>query len=113
MNRIIALLRIASPVGFADIGQDFKRDLEWFCCFAQKYNGFTKFDKDVGKIDYLVYMNASLKMGACVNNCVYHYPIEGAGSNIAHWEELNVLVALRVWEGNFQCSSGFVFPNFI
>jgi hypothetical protein len=98
VNRIIALLRIAPTVGFVHIGQDFKRDLEWFCRFAQVYNGWTRFDKALEIIDFEVYADASLKgIGACVNNHVYHHPIEGDGSNIAYWEALNVLVALRTW----------------
>jgi hypothetical protein len=103
VNRIIALLRIAPTVGFVHIGQDFKRDLEWFCRFAQVYNGRTRFDKALEIIDFEVYADASLKgIGACVNNHVYHHPIEGDGSNIAYWEALNVLVALRTWAEKFR-----------
>jgi hypothetical protein len=55
------------------------------------------------KTDYVVYTDASFKgIGACVNNSVYEYAIQGDGSNIAHWEALNVLVALRMWVGRFK-----------
>jgi hypothetical protein len=48
-------------------------------------------------------------MGACVNNWVYEYAIEGDGSNIAHWEALNVLVALRMWAANFKHATVKIF----
>jgi hypothetical protein len=103
VNRVIGLLRVAPTVGFVHIGQDFKRDLEWFVRFAQVYNGVTRFDKSVEDIDFVVYTDASFKvMGACVNNWVYEYAIEGDGSNIAHWEALNLLVALRMWAAKFK-----------
>jgi hypothetical protein len=90
---VIGLLRIAPAIGFVHIGQEFKRDLEWFVRFAQVYNGVTKFDKSVEKVDFEVYTDA----------------IEGDGSNIAHWEVLNVLVALRVWACKFKHATVKVF----
>jgi hypothetical protein len=41
-------------------------------------------------------------MGACVGNSVYEYAIESDGSNIAHWEALSVLLALRMWARKFK-----------
>jgi hypothetical protein len=100
---VIGLLRIAPTVGFVHIGVEFKRDLEWFVRFAQVYNGVTRFDNEIEKTDYEIYTDASFKgIGARVNNWVYKYEIEGDGSNIAHWEALNVLVALRVWACKFK-----------
>jgi hypothetical protein len=49
VNRVIGLLRIAPAVGFVHIGQEFKRDLEWFVRFAQVYNGVTRFDRNTKK----------------------------------------------------------------
>jgi hypothetical protein len=110
VNRVIALLRIAQATGFIHISQEFKRDLEWFCQFAQVYNGATRFDKGIEKIDFCVYTDASFKgMGASVNNCVYEYPIEGMGVNIAHWEVLNVLVAFRTWACKFKHATVKIF----
>jgi hypothetical protein len=103
VNRIIALLRIAPHNGLIHVGQEFKRDLEWFCRFAQVYNGITRFDKNIIFIDYEVYTDASLSgIGARFENKVYAYPIEGRGENIAYWEALNVLVALRTWADKFM-----------
>jgi hypothetical protein len=42
VNRVIALLRVAAQSGFVHVGCEFKRDLEWFCRFAQTYNGITR-----------------------------------------------------------------------
>jgi hypothetical protein len=103
VNRVIALLRIAPHNGFVHVGYEFKRDLEWFCRFAQTYNGITRFDKNTVFIDYEVYTDASLSgIGARVNNKVYAYQINGRGENIAYWEALNVLVALRTWAEVFR-----------
>jgi hypothetical protein len=103
VNRIIALLRIAPHNGLVHVGQEFRRDLEWFCRFAQVYNGITRFDKSIILIDYEVYTDASLNgIGAHCGNRVYAYSIEGKGDNIAYWEALNVLVALRTWADKFM-----------
>jgi hypothetical protein len=58
VNRVIGLLRVAPPVGFVHIGQEFKRDLEWFVRFEQVYNCVTRFDKSVQEIDFVVYTDA-------------------------------------------------------
>jgi hypothetical protein len=103
VNCIIGLLRIAPNIGFEHVGHEFKRDLEWFCRFAQTYKGQTRFSKDTVFIDYEVYTDASLMgIGVRFGNMVYAYRIEGKGDNIAYWEALNVLVALRTWANDFK-----------
>jgi hypothetical protein len=103
VNRIIALLRIAPHNSLVHVAHVFRRDLEWFCRFAQVYNGITQFDKSIIFIDNEVYMDASLNgIGARFCNKVYAYSIEGKGDNIAYWEALNVLVALRTWADKFM-----------
>jgi hypothetical protein len=91
--------------GFIHVSLEFKCDLEWFCWFAQTYNGKSRFSKETVFIDYEVYMDASLMgIGARFGNKVYAYRIEGKGDtcNIAYREALNVLVALRTWANEFS-----------
>jgi hypothetical protein len=105
-------VRIAPNYGFIHVGQEFKRDLEWFCRFAQTYNGKTRFSKVKVFIDYEVYTDASLTgIEARFNNKVYAYCIEGKGDNIAYWEALNVLVALRTWANKFRHRTVLVWCN--
>jgi hypothetical protein len=102
VNRIIGLLKIAPDQGFVHVGVDFQRDLQWFMAFSHLYNGFTRFDNIVNVIDYEVYVDASFRgLGGCFNNKVYKLNIDGHGQNIAHWEALNVLLALRTWANIF------------
>jgi hypothetical protein len=103
VNRIIALLKVAPERGFAYVGADFKRDLHWFTAFAVLYNGFTKFNKVAKNPDYTVYVDACLSGlgGRCINE-VYTLPIEADGQNIAYWEAINVLLALRTWAHFFS-----------
>jgi hypothetical protein len=76
VNRIIGLLRIVPNNGFVHVGQEFKQDLEWFCRFAQTYNGITRFSKETVFIDYEVYTDASLTgIGSRFNNKVYAHRI--------------------------------------
>jgi hypothetical protein len=45
---------------------------------------------------------SGIGLGACVNNMVYTFPIEGKRDNIAYWEAINVLFALCTWAHIFQ-----------
>jgi hypothetical protein len=106
VNRIIALLKIAPESGFVYIGADFYRDLEWFVAFAHLYNGYTRFNNIITGVDYELYVDASFSgLGGCYNNIVYTLPINAKGENIAHWEALNVLFALRTWAHKFASKS--------
>jgi hypothetical protein len=110
VNRIISTLKMAPEEGFMHVGVDFKRDLLWFRAFAELYNGKTKYNNLSKNIKYNVYVDASLKgLGGNVNNLVYSLPIEGGGDNIAHWEAVNVLFALRTWAHLFKGTAVRVF----
>jgi hypothetical protein len=103
VNRIIVLLKSAPDKGYIKISQDCKRDLHWFIACAELYNGITKFDTTQESAHYDVYVDASgVGLGACVNNMVYTFPIDGKRDNIAYWEAINVLFALRTWAKLFQ-----------
>jgi hypothetical protein len=98
VNRIIALLRIAPHSGFIHIGHDFKRDLIWFIQFAKHYNGITQFKVQYHQPDFEIYTDASFSgLGAAMGNLVYEFPINEDKTNIAYWEALNILLALRTW----------------
>jgi hypothetical protein len=110
VNRVIALLKIAPESGFIYIGNDFKRDLQWFGRFVQTYNGITRFDNFANCIDYDLYTDASFKgLGAYFNSNVYAYEIEVDNGNIAFWEALNVLEALWTWADCFKHRTVHVF----
>jgi hypothetical protein len=103
VNRIIALLKTAPDKGYIKISQEFKRDLHWFIACSELYNGISKFDITQEYVDYNVYVDASgVGLGACVNNMVYAFPIEGKQDNIAYWEAINVLFTLRTWAHMFR-----------
>jgi hypothetical protein len=50
-----------------------------------------------------VFTDASLDgVGACYENKVYKWQINGRGTNIAYWEAVTVLLALRTWAEDFK-----------
>jgi hypothetical protein len=98
VNRIIGLLKKTPNIGKITVDTEFRRDLQWFIAFAYMYNGCTKYDNIQENINFTIYTDASTKgLGACLDNQVYTLPINGAGQNIAYWEAINVLLALRTW----------------
>jgi hypothetical protein len=85
------------------VGADFKRDLNLFTAFAVLYNGFTNFNSVVKQPDFTVYEEACLSgLGGRCGNEVYTLPIIADGQNIAYWEAVNVLFALRMWHTGSQ-----------
>jgi hypothetical protein len=103
VNRIIALLKVAPERGYVQVGADFKRDLSWFTAFAVLYNGFTKFNSVVKQPDFTVYVDACLSgLGGRCGYEVYTLPIAADGQNIAYWEAIHVLFALRMWAHRFS-----------
>jgi hypothetical protein len=98
VNRIIALLKKSPEKGKIAINAEFQRDLHWFIAFAHMYNGHTRYDNIQENIDFTIYVDASSTgLGACLNTQVYTLPIQGEKDNIAYWEAINVLLALRTW----------------
>jgi hypothetical protein len=103
VNRVIALLKVVPDTGNVLITQDFKRDLHWFVACADLYNGITNFEGRIVIPDYDVFVDASgVGLGACVGNMVYQLPVDGKRDNIAYWEAINVLFALRSWADMFK-----------
>jgi hypothetical protein len=97
------LLKETPDTGNITITQDFKRDLHWFIAFPDLYNGIRNFEGKIAIPVYDIYVDASgVGLGACVNNMVYKIPIYGKRDNIAYWEAINVLLALRTWAHIFK-----------
>jgi hypothetical protein len=95
VNRILALLRKMSAGAKTAIDEGTKCDLQWFIACAHAVNGTIKIYKCV-----LPCIDTSLTGlgGGVFNNYVYELPILHKPEYcIAHWEAINVLVALRTF----------------
>jgi hypothetical protein len=100
---VIALLKVVPDTGNVLITHDFRRDLHWFVACAELYNGTTNFEDRIVIPDYDLFVEASgVGLGACVGNMVYQLPVDGKRDNIAYWEAINVLFALRSWADMFK-----------
>jgi hypothetical protein len=98
VNRILALLRNMGAGAKAAIDEGTKRDLQCFIACAHAVNGTVKIYKCVlPRIE--IFMDTSLTgLGGVFNNYVYELPILHKPEYcIAHWEAINVLVALRTF----------------
>jgi hypothetical protein len=98
VNRILALLRSMGAAPKVAIDEGTKRDLQWFMACAHAVNGTTKIYKCMlPRID--IFVDASLSgLGGVLRNYVYELAITAKpGYSIAHWEAINVLVALRIF----------------
>jgi hypothetical protein len=98
VNRILALLREMGEAAVVAIDEGFHRDLQWFIACAQAVNGSVTIFKCVQPwLD--IFVDASLSgLGGVLNAFVYRRAlVDKPGWCIAHWEALNVLVALKVF----------------
>ena len=105
LNRMLELLRASHTSQKIALTQNFKRDLRWFAKFLAQYNGVNLYDHVV--IHQVLELDACLTgLGGCVENCVYHLPIDRGYENctIVHLEMVNILVAIRLfarqWTGS-------------
>jgi hypothetical protein len=98
VNRILALLREMGEAAKVAINEGAKRDLRWFIACAHAVNGTVKIYKCMEpRID--IFVDASLSgLGGVLDNFVYkHSIIHKPGYCIAHWEAINILVAIRTF----------------
>jgi hypothetical protein len=96
INRILALLREMGDANVVAIDEGFHRDLQWFIACAQVVNGSVTIFKCVQpRLD--IFVDASLSgLGGVLNAFAYRRAlVDIPGWCIAHWEALNVLVALK------------------
>jgi hypothetical protein len=80
------------------IDEGTKQDLQWFIACAHTVNGSVKIYKCLEpRID--IFVDASLRgLGGVLNNFVYKLALPPRpGWCIAHWEAINILVALRTF----------------
>jgi hypothetical protein len=98
VNRILALLRKIGNATKIAIDEGTKRDLQWFIACAHSVNGSVSIYKCLHlRID--IFVDASLRgLGGVLNNFVYKLSLPSRpGWCIAHWEAINILVALRTF----------------
>ena len=98
LNRMLELLRASHNDKKVSLTDDFKRDLAWFAKFLPNYNGVNLYDHK--PIHETLELDACLMgLGGCVENCVYHLPLEKGyqGCTIVHLEMANILVAFRLF----------------
>jgi hypothetical protein len=98
VNRILALLRKMGDAPKAAIDEGTKQDLQWFIAFAHAANGTVLIYKCLlPRLN--IFVDASLSgLGGVLNNYVYELSISHQpGYCIAHWEAINILVALRTF----------------
>jgi hypothetical protein len=98
VNRILALLRNMGEATAIAIDEGTKQDLQWFIACAHGVNGSAKIFR-WRQSSYHIYVDASLKgLGGVLQNFVYKLSLpHQPGWSIAHWEAINILVALRVF----------------
>jgi hypothetical protein len=98
VNRILALLREMGNANVVAIDEGFHRDLQWFIASTQAVNGSVTIFKCV-QPRFDIFMDASLSgSGGVLNTFVYRRAlVHKPGWCIAHWEALNVFVALKVF----------------
>jgi hypothetical protein len=98
VNRILALLRKMGAATKVAIDEGTKQDLQWFMACAHAVNGTIYIYKSVQpRIE--IFVDASLTgLGGVLGNYVYELAISHKPEYcIAHWEAINVLVALRTF----------------
>jgi hypothetical protein len=98
VNRILALLRDMGEAASIAIDEGCKQDLQWFMACAHAVNGTVSFYKCVRpRLD--IFVDASLHgLGGALGARVYtHTLTPRPGWSIAHWEAINVFVALQVF----------------
>jgi hypothetical protein len=95
VNRILALLRNMGEAPRVAIDEGTKQDLRWFIACAHAVNRSVKIFK-CRQPRYHIYVDASLKgVGGVLHNSVYTLSLPTyPGWCIAHWEAINILVAL-------------------
>jgi hypothetical protein len=106
VNRILALLRKMGGANRAAIDEDTKGDLQWFTACAHAINGTVSIYKCLQpQID--IFVDASLTgLGGVLSNCVYELSIDHKPDYcIAHWEAINILVAIRTFSSFIWCDN--------
>ena len=98
LNRMLELLRKAGKRENIVINAEFRRDLNWFEQFSQKFNGTAFFSHIPVKHD--IELDACLQaLGARWGNSVYAValPLGYKQMSIVHLEMLNIMVTIRTW----------------
>jgi hypothetical protein len=98
VNRILALLRKMGTATKVAIDEGTKQDLQWFMACAHTANNTIHIYKCVQpRIE--IFVDASLTgLGGVLGNYVYELAIHHKPEYcIAHWEAINVLVAIRTF----------------
>jgi hypothetical protein len=98
VNRILTLLRNMGSARRVAIDRGTKRDLRWFIACAHAVNETVFIHKELRSRVHIT-VDASLQnLGGALGNRVYRLQIGyKPGWSIAHWEAVNILVALRTW----------------
>ena len=98
LNRMLELLRNAGKRERIVITAEFRRDLNWFDQFSQKFNG-TAFFSHI-PVKHNIELDACLQgLGARWGNSVYAValPLGYKQMTIVHLEMLNIMVTIRTW----------------
>jgi hypothetical protein len=97
-NRILALLKDMGPAASAAINESTRQDLRWFIACAHAANGTVSIYKCL-QPQTNIFVDASLSgLGGGLNAFVYRAALSPKpGWSIAHWEAINVFVALQVF----------------
>jgi hypothetical protein len=104
INRILALLRqIKHNRQSIEDDDDMRRDLKWFVECAVVCNGSVKIDKNFYP-HITMYLDASSAgLGAYWENNVYQLSLDGSfQANIAYYEAVNIVVAIKTWGHTLQ-----------
>ena len=106
-NRMLITLREAPKRGSESLSWGFKQDLQFFLDLLPHFNGIRILDKaDIEFQDSLELDACLTGCGACTDTLYYseRFParVVDRGHSIAHLELLNVVVAVKVWCGQWS-----------
>ena len=109
INRMLALFRENSDAKKIILTNDFHKDLTWFLVFLPRFNGITYINKDPIPQGHTLHIDASLTgLGGVWNKEVYATPLFNVYQKdltIVHLEMLNLVIALKLWAGNWAHST--------
>lgn len=107
VSRMLETLRAAPERGYVRLGDEFRKDVNWFLNFLPSYNGITLMEHPPLPTDVHVDLDACMSgVGGCYGNEVYHCElppfIVEEGHHITHLEMLNLVIAAKVWKDKWQ-----------
>ena len=106
LTRMLDTLRAFPQTGKIELSGEFLKDVRWFVCFLDAYNGINLI-LPVPTIPHVISVDScSTGCGGVFRDQCYHYEypaeITAAGLSACHLEMLNCLISLRLWSKDLR-----------